>query len=127
MRTDVKTLIAALTTERDSIDRAISGLKALSPAAQADATPNAVKHTRRTRMRISDETKREIVAAMITSTNKAQTARKWAKVTGAQVSTIAMCWNTWRRSLLGNAPAEIMDPATNGNGNGQCAPEQAIA
>lgn len=118
MKTDVKALIAALTTERNSIDRAITHLRALSPE-PAQAIPVAPRNAgvvrrarRKTRTHLSAETKRAIVLRMQGASNLAREAKACAREFGGSALTIYTGWKAWERAygLNGNV-AEPMPHA----------------
>lgn len=99
MKTDVRTLLAALHEERRLIDRAITGLQALSEhgvAVERPATTRVQKARKGTRVRISDETKRRAIAAMEASSNRMATAKAIAREIGSSVSGIYTGWRGWR-------------------------------
>lgn len=113
MRNDVKTLIDALTTERNAIDRAIAGLKNMSDMKTEAPAPAAKRtKTRRTRTFLSDETKQQIVAAMRGAEygNLRSAANRCAREFGGSPNTIYLGWQRWSR--VTNRAADIIEPAT---------------
>lgn len=118
MKTEVKTLIAALTTERDSIDRAIAGLKALSPVAQAD-TPSIAKPAKRVakhrNKNITEEAKRFAVDAMLSAPegeSMMRASKRVSRQTGIKALTIYTGWKTWKAKLNGGtATTTATEPA----------------
>jgi hypothetical protein len=97
---DVQTLIGALTTERDALDRAIVALKAIGRTAQRDAmTSRATSHPRPVRDVIDSRTKAEVAERMAHATHKSDMARKLGTEYGIKPQTIASAWCVWRRAL----------------------------
>jgi hypothetical protein len=109
--TDVKTLIAALTTERDAIDRAISGLQQMSEirSGQAQATPKPKTRRRaaQPRIRLSDESKAQIVTRMAAAKHGEHRtlARALAQEFGARDVTIYTGWQEWEKRIGNGAEA----------------------
>lgn len=122
MRTDVKALIAALTSERNAIDRAIGSLRGISPEPEPAPRVAAPKTVRKVRKRpragfaIAPEKRAHIVsvmaAAKATGAPMLRTARELSRTTGVAFATIATGWTRWRGQT--DQP-EIVDPV-NGNG-----------
>ena len=116
MKTEVKTLIAALTTERNSIDRAITALKAMSDSGEPKPVATAKARTRakeaKPRTFLSDEVKRQIVLRMQGSPNLWATARLCAREFGAVATTVNTSWRVWQQQLgmNGNVAAHIAEP-----------------
>lgn len=114
--TDVKVLIAALTTERNAIDRAITGLKAMSemratPSASAPKVKTARTRAPKTRMRFSEDTKAEIVARMAVASNQSVTARILAHQFGVSFNTIQSGWKRWQKQLNNGAQPTTSESA----------------
>lgn len=111
MRTEVQTLIAALTTERDSIDRAITALRAMSDA------PPTVRATTRTRQWLPVSIKREIVQRMLAAKATGERgavaleARQCAQDFGCRANTVRQNWMHWHvgDGLDPMAPATHVD------------------
>lgn len=97
MRNDVKTLIGALTTERNSIDRAIQALSAMSePKAEAKPLARVGARKARRRIRMTDELKVAIAVRMNAANGSlANAARELADEYGANFSTIYTSWQRW--------------------------------
>lgn len=109
MRTEVKTLIAALTTERNSIDRAIAALKNMSDG--AEPTP-AVKRTREPKRRVflPDEAKAAIAQQMADAQpgTLAVVAKRMSREYGAPYNTIYTRWQMWGKN--GHTVATVTNP-----------------
>lgn len=126
MKTDVQTLIAALTTERNSLDRAIVALQAISGnGATAQTAPKStsgpIKHRRPAPRRkpLSEEAKADIVARL---TRAADTfggitamSRVLAREYGANAGSLLTNWRMWQRNMVASgashAPAvSVVEP-----------------
>lgn len=106
MRTDVQTLIAALTTERNSIDRAIASLKQMSDSGEPKTKASAPRPRKQRRQTILPEAKAEIVTRMEGSNNKFFTAKTLGHEYGLKAQTIYTSWNKWKDAASnGNMPA----------------------
>ena len=102
MRTDVKSLISALTTERDSLDRAIASLRAISNGAEPEkvAPVRRVKARPRRSDRIPDDVRAEVVAQMRQSGGSMiSAARRVSRQFGLHPMTVYSGWKVWARSL----------------------------
>ena len=113
MRTEVKTLIAALTTERNSIDRAIAALKQMSdsgePAPQRVTAP--VRRVKRHRASpVPMAARRALVDAMSTAEDKWRTARRLATEYGLSPRTIRSGWLRWEREVNQGQNGNVATP-----------------
>ena len=121
MRNDVKTLITALTTERNSLDRAITALKAMTDAQESVTAPvtthgGARRQPRgRARQYLSLETWRGIGQRMLLASMSNQrgamqrVAGECALEYGCRPRTIAQQWRAWAaaaETTLSTANAE---------------------
>jgi hypothetical protein len=108
MKTDVQTLIAALTTERDALDRAIVALRQIrtgEPPRMAEPSARRPRHASKRiyskRIHLSDHQKTEIVAALKTAPKgqKTEMTRELARRFGIPLSTIQTGWLRWETEL----------------------------
>ena len=97
MKTDVQLLITALTTERNSLDKAISALRAISPEKPAPVAQKVAR--RRTRTFLSPELKQAIVARMQQASHgdMRRAAASAAREFGSTPGHIYLKWHTWER------------------------------
>src|ERR1051326_2134700 len=82
MKTDVRTLIVALTTERDALTRAIAALQAIGSTPQPVTPPRPMRPMRRaarSRYRIDPDTKLALYSAMAAAENRSEMARSLSK------------------------------------------------
>lgn len=124
MKTDVQTLIAALTTERNSLDRAISALQAIAPEKSAAPIAPVVRRRKITaRTAISNDVKRAASARMSTASSTGGNLLNEAKAVARQYAvnyrTVYTSWRTWSRLLdavpvpsNGTQQAPVMELAT---------------
>lgn len=101
--TEVKTLIAALTTERNAIERAIVGLQQMSEIRNG-ARPKPAKPSRRARAKAArtkwtDDVKRACAERMLEVDRQGGTLSEAARALGREFSvphlTINTSWRTW--------------------------------
>lgn len=105
MKTDVQTLIAALITERDSLDRAIVALRQIRtgepPAERVAVKANGKAHTKRIRSvrRIDEATRARAIEGMSLAKTQGANLRKAARALGRELgikpATIVSGWQRW--------------------------------
>jgi hypothetical protein len=116
--TDVKSLIATLTAERNAIDTAIAGLRQMTDVRNGTRETTSPTGARQSRvvakrpLRYSSAMKRDLAARMRhaddSRENLSQVARDLALQFGLQASTINTNWRKWEASFGASR--------TNGNG-----------
>jgi len=113
---DVKTLIASLTAERNAIDRAIAGLQQMSEIRShaAVATPKAKRQQghrepwkRKPRIRLDDATKARIVERMAAAENRSEMARELSQELGSPFATIQSGWQRWQKQISNGNVANV--------------------
>ena len=99
MKTDVQLLITALTTERNSLDKAISALKMITTEKPAPVAQKVARPRRRTRTFLSPELKQAIVARMQQASHgdMRRAAASAAREFGSTPGHIYLKWHTWER------------------------------
>lgn len=101
MRNDVQTLIAALTTDRDSLTRAIESLQQISSLVETTPTPDRHRAPMKKAKRLvylAAPIKAAIIARMALATNQSETARELSQEYGTRVNTIMSNWKKWRHA-----------------------------
>lgn len=116
--TDVKLLISALTTERNAIDRAISGLQQMSEIRASKTTPKPERVQRapskqKHRMKLSADVKAQIVARMASASHRSRMAETLAKEFGAPYHTIQSGWRRWQTATDNGAAQSPVEAIAN--------------
>lgn len=98
MRNDIKTLIATLTTERNSIDRAITALKGMSDAREPE--PMDSEKRPKARRFLTDDDKREIIAQMrLNVGHRTGLVARLARQYRVPATTLQTGWKKWDAAL----------------------------
>ncbi len=130
MRSDVKTLIAALTSERNAIDRAITSLKSIGGVEEAPRVTAPVARVKRATGRSHNRTpwpldiKRAVVSRMQQAYEQrevmAQVAGELSRRFGIPLPTITTNWRTWSITVATHDATAAVMPS---NGNAEQTPE----
>lgn len=120
---EVQTLIAALTSERNAIDRAISGLKQMSEIRNGSTETQAPKRrAKEVKHRVFlDESAKRVIADQMASAPRGkggEIAQRLSEEYGAPANTIYSNWRVWQ---------SLLNISANGNGHEQQQPEREMA